>query len=995
MINLNLISNGSAAELAKAVAALDDPGRAAAFKALEAYAKRTAEESRRGEANTALAVATVGTAPSAAAAARLLRPRHFTPIPSSAPAVVATARTRGVPWLPDLAARLADRRSDNLWDGFWEFVAALFTAEGSPPPPGDWFVLGWLLSLSYPGEGRLRSTPIAERLRTDPFLDALLPRVFTVDGAGERLLVWEVRGRPGGKLALVEALAELSAEGRLDRTTLIAATLSRLLRGDRLAATRAYLTLLTALSPTPQEVTNAGGDYLRLLADAQVTVATAAQKALRTAETLDLDAVLEASRAVLRRPDKTLVRTQLTWLETLIRRHPSRKPDIVRTLAEALDHPAIDLRERAAALIAKHTPAPPPATLSETAATATAAATIPAVLTTVSGDDLPLTPPSLPAPPPIADPDELAEEVAAFYSDRPFSALLPLERILDGTVRLAAAGHPALRAALSPVMERHREGMGDHTWDPNCLCGAFTRLLLSAADPAQAAAPNAERHGWAALLTAARRFLPLGEAPPDRRIPPPQRLLRARLAEIGVHLAGGDLPAGGLLSAPESSNGALTTETLLARLTARGEREPWPWDLAQAMLRLPPGPDPTAAARSEALGTAAGARLATWLHSGGLPTPRWQVNVWTRPPLKPRDQYRFGNLPTVRIEVTTAPPGLRPTPLPNPHPTAPPPQSPASPTATLAPDSAAPPPRSSASPDPRSAAPPQSPASRTATLAPDSAAPPPQSPASRTATLTPDSAAPPPRSSASPDPLSAAPRTASAVTDSRPAPVLDDRDVAEAAAGRETFGLLGAPPPPIGTGSGGWHRLWPGILPWHRGLVAGFALADAAATADMDQRGGAGVLPLLAETAGDGGPALPIAVAYALAARHEADRLAAVDALLLLAADGAFDAETAGRYLGLLATAGAVTVNRAVQPLRDAAGAGARLSVFRLLAAALPALLGAEPPPRGTPDLLTLAAETAAAGPGRVEIAGLAELTARKGSSRLVVEARRLAKAVS
>jgi hypothetical protein len=450
-------------------------------------------------------------------------------------------------------------------------------------------------------------------------------------------------------------------------------------------------------------------------------------------------------------------------------------------------------------------------------------------------------------------------------------------------------------------MERHREGMGEHTWDPNCLCGAFTRLLLSAADPAQAAAPNAERHGWAALLTAARRFLSLGEAPPDRRIPPPQRLLRARLAEIGMHLAGGDLPAGGLLSAPESGNGALTTETLVARLTARGEREPWPWDLAQAMLRLPPGPDPTAAARSEALGTAAGARLATWLRNGGLPAPRWQVNVWARPPLKPRDQYRFGSLPTVRVEVTTAPPSLEP----------------------------------------------------------------------------------------------AAPGTASAATDSRPAPVLDDRAVAEAAAGRETFGLLGAPAPPIGTGSGGWHRLWPGILPWHRGLVAGFALADAAATADMDQRGGAGILPLLAETAGDGGPALPIAVAYALAARHEADRLAAVDALLLLAADGAFDAETAGRYLGLLATAGAVTVNRAVPPLRDAAAAGARLSVFRLLAAALPALLGAGPPPRGTPDLLTLAAETAAAGPGRVEIAGLAETAARKGSSRLVVEARRLAKAVS
>ncbi|WP_433607373.1 DUF6493 family protein [Dactylosporangium sp. CA-139114] len=869
MIDLDLIAGGKADEVAAAVAALDEAGRSAAFKALEAHVKRRSGAPWRGAAHTAVAVATVGTAPSAAAAARILRRRDFSPVPTTAAAVVATARARGITWLPDLAARLSNRADEDLWDGTWDFVAALLTATGAPAPPDDWFVLGWLLDVGYPRKDRLRSVPIAERLRADPFLDDIVPRLFTTDGAGERLLVWEVHGRPGGALALVEALAELASEGRLDRAVVLMATLSRLLRGtDRRPATRAYLALLTALAPAPAEVAGRAGDYLRLLSDAPAPVATAAQKSLRTVGDLDLDAVLESSRAVLRRPDKALVRAQLTWLEQLIRRHPDRRADIAAALTEALDHPAIELRERAAALLAKHAPAAAPA-----------ASPIPAA-PPARGDDLPPPPPPVPAPPPITDPDELAEEVAAFCSGRPFSALLPMERILDGTVRLAAAGRPALAAALRPVLERHREGMGEHRWDPNCLCGAFTGVLQAAVDPHGQPAP---RSGWAATLTAARRFLSLGEAAPDRRVSPPQRLLRARLAEIGLHLHAGTLPGDGLLSAPGWTSGALDTAVLIDRLAARAAheppdrespgRDPWPWDLAQAMLRLPPGPDPAAAARAEALGTASGARLAAWLRGGGLPAPQWRVDVRPRPPQKHKYDHSHDGFPALRVEVTTSPAGSD--------------------------------------------------------------------------------------------------------------------------GGDETFGLLGAPPPAFLPGRHGWPVLWPGVLPRHRGLVAAFALPATAAAADMDERGGGMILPLLAETEGDGGPALAIAVAYALAARHEPDRLAAVDALLLLAAGDAFDAETAGHHLGLLAAGGAVTVNRTIQPLRDAAAAGAPRTVFRLLAAALPALLAAEPPPRGTPDLLTLAAETAAAAAdATAQIEGLRELAARKGSSRLVTEARRLAGAL-
>ncbi|WP_432993378.1 DUF6493 family protein [Dactylosporangium sp. CA-233914] len=902
-LDLALVADGKVNDVAAAVAALDEPGRRAAAKELAAFVKGRRHHHWHYAGATALAVATIGTAPSPAAAAAILKNRWMTPARDTAAAMVATAAGRGVTWLPELVTRLTDRRPTDPDDRLWQLAAELLTATGTPPPTGDWFVLGWLGHLNFPVEQRERSRPLAERLRRDPFLDDLLPHLFTVEGAGERLVFWET-GRPGGKLALIEALAELAGESRLDRAALIAATLSRLLRGGRPNAQRGYLTLLTALAPRPDEVSGHAGDYLRLLSDAPVSVATAAQRSLRTAPDLELEAILEASAAVLRRPDKALVRAQLAWLDALTRRHPARTAGIAAVIAEATTHEAVDIRDRATALLAKH------------GAPVAAAAAPPAAVA------LPPRTPVAPAPAPIEDADELAEEVAAFYSDRPFSALLPMERILDAVVRLTASDGAALRAALLPVLNRHREGMADHGWDPCCLCGTFTGVLLTATDPEHA--PR-QLSGWAALLTAARRFLALGEPTPDPRVPAIHRLLRARLAEIGHHLRTGAGSRAGLVSAPTWASGALDTAVLLDRLAGLGDLEPWAWDLTQALLRLPPGPDEPAAARAEALGTPAGALVAAWLRGGGLPAPAWQVETVARRPRKHRGDYEHDTLPPVRVQVTTAP------------------------------------------------------------VEPPGAA----------------------------------------------------------------HGLLGATPPPPGPGSGGWHVLWPGLLPWHRGLAAAFALPDVAATADMDQRGGAAVLPLLAETAGDPGPALPIAVAYALAARHEQDRLAAVDALLLLTADDSFAPETAGHHLGTLAATGAITLTRTLHPLRDAATAGAPHTVFRLLTAALPPLLKAKTPPRGTPDLLTLATETAPSIPAATtpprttvtptaptsttpaattlaptapqtlapqsfppdttapqmltptaqpttaptvtDIPGLAELAARCGSSRLITEARRLA----
>ncbi|MEV7986849.1 DUF6493 family protein [Micromonospora sp. NPDC085948] len=822
-----------------AVTDLDEQGRRSFAGGLVAHVRRRRDNWWWNDQAGALAVAAVGCLPTAAAAAELLGRRNVSLRGVDAALVAQVGRTRGVPWLGELPHRLADRlRRDDPTDG-WAFVAELLTAEKAAAPTGDQFVQGWLALMAWPPEGQ-RPIPLVDRLRADVFLDALVPRLFELDGAGTRMSFDEFM--TDETFALPRALARLAGEGRLDRRVLLDGCMSRLLRGDRPAALRAFVTLHALLEPTASEVDGHRGDYLRLLADAPGPVASMAQKTLRARDGVEIEGLLDTSRAVLVRPDKALVRAQLAWLDQLARRHPDRAAEIAEVIATAVDHPAADIRDRAGTLAARH-----------------GHVVAPRVVVGAVGDDLPPPAGPLPAPPAIADPDELAEEVASLLGGPKTAS--DLERVLDAVVRLA--GDDRLKEALIPVLRRHRAGAEEHPWDPYCLCGLLGGVLHAAADPVEG---GGRRGRWAAMLAAVRRRAPGGPSP-DARVLPPHRLLRARLAEIGDRVGMPQHP--GLLAAPTRANGALDPEVLYDRLALLGQHGAWEMDLTQALLRLPARVDEPLAARAATLGTPAGDRLAGWLRAGGLPTP--DQRVVTLPRQERRQSYYLGydEPPRQRTHVVLSPPEG-----------------------------------------------------------------------------------------------------------------VDD-----------PFGLLTVPAGTVDSYVGDAALLWPAVLPGYRGLVAAYALPDIASGADQDLSGGAAILPLLAECGGDGGPAVDLALAYGLGARHESDRVAAVDALLMLAASGDLDAPTVGAHLGTLAAVGDLTLTRALQPLRDAAAAGAPLSVWHLLAAALPSLLAAPKPPRGTPDLLTLAAETAGATAVRIDVPGLAEVTARGGSSRLVTEARRLAAA--
>lgn len=834
---------GDVPAVASILDGLDEPARRALGEELVAHVRRRRDNWWARREATALAVAAVGTLSTPTKAAALLGRRSVSLRDADPEPVIAAARRRGVTWLAELAYKLADRLQRNRpWED-WLFVEALLRAERAAPPTTDEFVAGWAYAMWWRSDHR-NLAPLADRLRVDPFLDVLLPRLFEVDGVGDDLT------SPYDRQLVPSALAALAAEGRIDRSVLLDGVLGRLLRGDRPVALRPFLVLHDLLAPTPAEAAARAATYLRLLADAPGPVATLAQRTLRDlGDTVELESLLDAARTVLTRPEKALVRAQLSWLDRLARQRPDRAAEIGAVLAVAVEHPAAELRDRAVALAQRHGHRPERA-----------------IVVAVAEDELPPPVPPADAPPPIADVDELAEEVAALYGGG--LSPMPLERVLDAVVRLSGQDEARLAAALRPVLDRHqlveRQEWSDSVW---ALLGD---VLVAATCPSGAAS---RRAWWTRLLDASRRWgLAWALDPtttPGTQRPAPARLLRSRLAEIGERLGRpGDQ---GLLASPSSVTGALDPAVLYDRVAALRDRPAGRWDLTQALLRLPATPDEALAARAAALGTPAGERLAERLRSGGLGQPRFRVVTVDRRARAQQYDWWYDNLPERRTLVETAP-----------------------------------------------------------------------------------------REGAD-DPLQ----------------------------------LLTVPAWPVGTAEPKWSNLWSAALPGHRGVLAAHALPRIAATADQDLRDGRGILPALAECTGVPGPALHLALAYGLCARHEEDRVAAVDALLMLAAAGDLDAAEVGRHFGTLAADGRITLSRATGPLRDAVTAGARLSTWRLLATALPALLATPAPPRGTPDLLTLAAEAATATGVRLDVPGLADVVARGGGNRLVTEARRLTSALA
>ncbi|WP_247597517.1 DUF6493 family protein [Streptomyces sp. RKND-216] len=259
-----------------------------------------------------------------------------------------------------LHGRLADRpsRAEELFP----LVAELTRLSGGPPPISDGFVRGWVRGRSSVRRRDARDT-LTARLRLDPFLTALVPRLFEAQDAGAVL----------AQFGWSEPLAALAGEGVLDRAALLDGAVARLLRGDRPGNLRFFRDLLTALAPGDDELAARERDWVRLAADAPTAMADDAQRTLRRlweARRLAAESLAEASRGVLFRSERRLVCAQLVLLGKAMSRDPKAVSVLLPVTTEAFGHPDAEVQERALGLAARHWRKTDPAARSEMASAA-------------------------------------------------------------------------------------------------------------------------------------------------------------------------------------------------------------------------------------------------------------------------------------------------------------------------------------------------------------------------------------------------------------------------------------------------------------------------------------------------------------------------------------------------------------------------------------------------------------------------------------------------
>ncbi|WP_439659099.1 hypothetical protein ACSHWB_43090 [Lentzea sp. HUAS TT2] len=182
---------------------------------------------------------------------------------------------------------------------------------------------------------------------------------------------------------------------------------------------------------------------------------------------------------------------------------------------------------------------------------------------------------------------------------------------------------------------------------------------------------------------------------------------------------------------------------------------------------------------------------------------------------------------------------------------------------------------------------------------------------------------------------------------------------------------------------------WPAVLPVQREVIAAHLVPHLASRRESKGDDGP-VLPALAEAHGPIGIATHLALAYGLGAEATVGRANAVDALLILAARDQFDGKALGEVVGRLLERGDLALNRVVPCLRDTARSGAAAQIWDVLVATLPKAWSHN----RVADLVELAVELAQQLKPGGTVDGLAEVAARKGSSKAVVQARRLESAL-
>lgn len=555
--------------------------------------------------------------------------------------VVKVLMERRTDWIPDIVERLAARLTDDVrWGSDWDLVDRLVRVAGIEPPTAERYTVGWFADRTAPR--RRKPQPLLESLHADPLAPVMLRRVFDVEQIG-RLIDDHDRWRADEpEHTWGHAIRTLCDSGFIDRDATLNACLSRLLRGVQPPDARGFVKVHEALEPTEDEKAARVTTYLRLLPDgpsAAVAVAQAALRALDDAGRLTAEQVVEATRAVLFRPEKKYVRAQFTWLDKAVRRHPDHAGELLVAATTVFTQGASDLHDRALKTLARFLPKLPepqvlavraelrasldllvdPARgaaaelLGEKAAPMAAAPELP-----------PFTPREL--PPPIGSIDELAEELNAFLSARrsmwsgPAEPVDPLavERLVEALLRESARDRTALADGLRTVVQ-HAQDAGRMGWYGTEVVDVYSAVAAMGS----AAIGKGDLQGWFRGLFGQGNWKGSDVA---ANALGPQRAVVNRLHEVAQRLR---VPVvGPYLARPVTASGFVDPAELVHGLEEweAADRTPWACDLEQALLRLPRDIDSDVLSRAWKLTSPAGQWAAEVMAAGGMPHP--DVTTW-------------------------------------------------------------------------------------------------------------------------------------------------------------------------------------------------------------------------------------------------------------------------------------------------------------------------------------------------------------------------------
>lgn len=559
-------------------------------------------------------------------------------------AVVAVICDRNPAWVGDVAERLAQRLTVRTWTDNWYLVDPLARIVGTPPA-ADAYVPGWLAT-----RGRTTGLSLTDALRADPFTPAMVPRIFETDGIGADLVFWGVA--EGTKNPWAVALRVLADEGVVDRGVLVDRLLGRILRGAEPRHMQGFLQLHEGLEITDDEAAARAVTYLRLLPDSPAPVAAVAQAVLRRldeAGRLTAEQVEEATRSVLFRSEKKVVRPQLTWLGKAVKQHADHAGLLVAAAATAFAHPDTGIQDRTLAFIAKQLPKlaesqAEPVREELRAAVDLLTGTTRAGVLELLGESAPETETddvpvyvSAELSPEIASLDELVTELAAFLAGlrrnqwsgaRNAASYDPwyIEHLVTALLREQARDRDAFVEALRILAHNGAATV-------QMFRGAYFRLDTASALIAAISAgaglggPPAD---WSDMLFGLR----VGEHRTKdlaAGVGGPHRILAGRLFEVAERLRAADtLP---YLSRIADAQGYIDPAAFVQGLEtcAALGREPWPLDLEQALLRLPAAIAPELVDRAAHVPSEAGKWAAEVMAAGGMPAVDVSVVAKSRP----------------------------------------------------------------------------------------------------------------------------------------------------------------------------------------------------------------------------------------------------------------------------------------------------------------------------------------------------------------------------